>query len=120
MSQPRLFTPISLRSVTSKNRIVISPMCQYSAEDGMANDWHLIHLGKFAQGGAGIVMTEAAAVVAEGRITHGDLGLWHDGQIAPLSASPRFSAPTDRCLQFSSLMPGARPACSGHGMATPH
>ena len=90
MSQPRLFTPISLRSVTSKNRIVISPMCQYSAEDGMANDWHLIHLGKFAQGGAGIVMTEAAAVVAEGRITHGDLGLWHDGQIAPLKRITAF------------------------------
>lgn len=90
MSQPRLFTPISLRSVTSKNRIVISPMCQYSAEDGMANDWHLVHLGKFAQGGAGIVMTEAAAVVAEGRITHGDLGLWHDGQVAPLKRITAF------------------------------
>ncbi|MBA5790956.1 NADH:flavin oxidoreductase/NADH oxidase, partial [Escherichia coli] len=57
MPQPRLFTPISLRNVTAKNRIVISPMCQYSATDGMADDWHLVHLGKFAQGGAGIVMT---------------------------------------------------------------
>ena len=65
-------------------------MCQYSAEDGMANDWHLIHLGKFAQGGAGIVMSEAAAVVAEGRITHGDLGLWHVGQIAPLKRITAF------------------------------
>ncbi|MBX9821702.1 MAG: NADH:flavin oxidoreductase/NADH oxidase [Afipia birgiae] len=90
MSQPRLFTPISLRSVTSKNRIVISPMCQYSATDGMADDWHLVHLGKFAQGGAGIVMTEAAAVTAEGRITHGDLGLWHDGQIGPLKRIAEF------------------------------
>jgi 2,4-dienoyl-CoA reductase-like NADH-dependent reductase (Old Yellow Enzyme family) len=85
-----LFTPISLRSVTSKNRIVISPMCQYSATDGMADDWHLVHLGKFAQGGAGIVMTEAAAVTAEGRITHGDLGLWHDGQIGPLKRIAEF------------------------------
>lgn len=84
MSQPQLFTPIALRGITAKNRIVISPMCQYSAEDGVANDWHLVHLGKFAQGGAGIVMTEATAVNAEGRITHGDLGLWNDGQIAPL------------------------------------
>jgi 2,4-dienoyl-CoA reductase-like NADH-dependent reductase (Old Yellow Enzyme family) len=84
MSRPRLFTPITFRSVTARNRIVISPMCQYSAQDGVANDWHLVHLGKFAQGGAGIVMTEAVAVTAEGRITHGDLGLWHDGQVEPL------------------------------------
>ncbi len=90
MSQPRLFTPIALRGVTSRNRIVISPMCQYSAEDGVANDWHLVHLGKFAQGGAGIVMTEATAVNPEGRITHGDLGLWHDGQIAPMKRIASF------------------------------
>jgi 2,4-dienoyl-CoA reductase-like NADH-dependent reductase (Old Yellow Enzyme family) len=90
MSQPQLFTPITLRNVTAKNRIVISPMCQYSADDGVANDWHLVHLGKFAQGGAGIVMTEAVAVVAEGRITHGDLGLWNDNQIAPLKRITSF------------------------------
>ena len=84
MSQPLLFEPITVRNITSKNRILISPMCQYSAIDGVANDWHLVHLGKFAQGGAGVVMVEAAAVTAEGRITHGDVGLWHDGQIAPL------------------------------------
>lgn len=90
MSQPRLFTPIALRGVTSKNRIVISPMCQYSADDGLANDWHLVHLGKFAQGGAGIVMTEATAVNPEGRITHGDLGLWNDAQIAPLKRIANF------------------------------
>ncbi len=90
MSQPQLFTPITLRNVTAKNRIVISPMCQYSAEDGVANDWHLVHLGKFAQGGAGIVMTEAVAVVAEGRITHGDLGLWNDSQVAPLKRITSF------------------------------
>lgn len=84
MLRPRLFTPITLRNTTARNRIVISPMCQYSAQDGVANDWHLVHLGKFAQGGAGIVMTEAVAVTAAGRITHGDLGLWHDGQLEPL------------------------------------
>jgi 2,4-dienoyl-CoA reductase-like NADH-dependent reductase (Old Yellow Enzyme family) len=89
-SQPPLFRPLSLRGITTKNRIVISPMCQYSAIDGMVNDWHLVHLGKFAQGGAGMVMTEAVAVTPEGRITHGDLGLWHDGQIAPLERIAAF------------------------------
>src|SRR5436190_17348698 len=84
MSQPQLFQPITLRGITAKNRILISPMCQYSATDGVMDDWHLVHLGKFATGGAGIVMTEATAVTAEGRITHGDAGLWHDGQIAPM------------------------------------
>ena len=79
-----LFSNVSMRGVTARNRIVISPMCQYSAHDGFANDWHFVHLGKFAQGGAGIVMTEAAAVQKAGRITHGDLGLWEGAQIAPL------------------------------------
>jgi 2,4-dienoyl-CoA reductase-like NADH-dependent reductase (Old Yellow Enzyme family) len=90
MSQPHLFQPITLRGVTARNRILISPMCQYSATDGVMDDWHLVHLGKFAQGGAGIVMTEATAVAAEGRITHGDTGLWHDGQIAPMQRIAAF------------------------------
>jgi 2,4-dienoyl-CoA reductase-like NADH-dependent reductase (Old Yellow Enzyme family) len=89
-SRPRLFTPLALRGVTLKNRIVISPMCQYSAVDGHANDWHLVHLGRFALGGAGMVFTEATAVEARGRITHGDLGLWEDGQIAGLSRVAEF------------------------------
>lgn len=83
-SRPLLFTPLQLRGVTLKNRIVISPMCQYSAEDGMANDWHFAHLARFALGGAGLIFTEASAVERNGRITHGDLGLWNDAQIAPL------------------------------------
>ncbi len=90
MSQPPLFQPITIRTITAKNRIVISPMCQYSATDGLVNDWHLVHLGKFAQGGAGIVMTEAVAVSPQGRITHGDLGLWHDDQIGPLARIAAF------------------------------
>ncbi|NEW94275.1 NADH:flavin oxidoreductase/NADH oxidase [Rhodopseudomonas sp. BR0M22] len=90
MSQPPLFRPFTLRGVTAKNRILVSPMCQYSAVDGMANDWHLVHLGKFAQGGAGIVMVEATAVTANGRITHGDLGLWNDDQIRPLERIAAF------------------------------
>jgi 2,4-dienoyl-CoA reductase-like NADH-dependent reductase (Old Yellow Enzyme family) len=81
---PLLFTPLTLRGVRLKNRVVISPMCQYSADDGCANDWHLVHLGQFATGGAGLVFVEATAVQARGRITHGDMGLWKDEQIAPL------------------------------------
>ena len=81
---PKLFTPIALRGVSAKNRVVISPMCQYSADEGVLNDWHFVHLGRFAQGGAGIVMVEATAVAADGRITHGDSGLWNNAQIAPL------------------------------------
>ncbi|MGA8004673.1 MAG: hypothetical protein WCA17_01095, partial [Burkholderiales bacterium] len=82
--KPRLFTPIALRGVTLKNRIVISPMCQYSAVDGHADDWHLVHLGRFALGGAGMVFTEATAVEARGRITHGDLGLWSNDHVPGL------------------------------------
>jgi 2,4-dienoyl-CoA reductase-like NADH-dependent reductase (Old Yellow Enzyme family) len=87
---PLLFSPIDLRGVTLRNRIVISPMCQYSARDGIAGDWHLVHLGRFALGGAGMVMTEAVAVQERGRITHGDLGLWRDDQIAPLARITTF------------------------------
>lgn len=82
--QPKLFTSLTLRGVTTKNRVVIAPMCQYSARDGVLDDWHFVHLGRFAMGGAGIVMVEATAVSAQGRITHGDSGLWNDAQIAPL------------------------------------
>ncbi len=79
-----LFSRKKIRDITLKNRIVISPMCNYSAKDGFINDWHLVHLGKFAQGGAAIVFTEAAAVESTGRITHGDLGIWSDAHIPGL------------------------------------
>jgi 2,4-dienoyl-CoA reductase-like NADH-dependent reductase (Old Yellow Enzyme family) len=85
-----LFDPLALRGLTLANRIGVSPMCQYSAEDGKANDWHLVHLGGLAQGGAGLVMTEAAAVTAEGRISPHDLGLWRDDQVEPLARVVRF------------------------------
>ncbi len=78
---PHLFRPMQLRGVNSRNRIVISPMCQYSAHDGHLEDWHLVNLGRFATGGAGIVFTEATAVQKSGRITHGCPGLWADSQI---------------------------------------
>jgi 2,4-dienoyl-CoA reductase-like NADH-dependent reductase (Old Yellow Enzyme family) len=79
-----LFTPIELRGVRARNRVVVSPMCLYSAADGFANDWHFVHYGKLAVGGAGIVFVEATGVEPEGRITHGCTGLWCDEQIAPL------------------------------------
>ncbi|HEX3138432.1 MAG TPA: NADH:flavin oxidoreductase/NADH oxidase [Rhizobacter sp.] len=82
---PRLLQPLALRSLSLRNRIVIAPMCMYSATDGVANDFHLVHLGRFALGGAGLVIVEATAVQPEGRITHGDLGLWNDEQAAPLA-----------------------------------
>lgn len=85
-----LFEPFAMRGVRLPNRIVVSPMCEYSATDGMANDWHLVHLGSRAVGGAGLVMTEATAVTPEGRITYGDLGLWRDEQIEPLRRVVKF------------------------------
>lgn len=80
-----LFTPIRLRSVPARNRVVISPMCTYSAENGIVGDWHVTHIGKFALGGAGIVFVEASAVEARGRITHGDVGIWSDAHGAALA-----------------------------------
>jgi len=85
-----LFERIRLRGVEARNRIVVSPMCQYSAREGHVSDWHLVHLGKFAQGGAGIVFLEATAVEARGRITHGDTGIWDDSQVSGLSRISRF------------------------------
>ena len=79
-----LFSPFTLRDVTFKNRVAVSPMSQYRAKEGRANDWHLVHLGRFALGGAGLVYAEATAVEADGRRTHGDLGLWQDEQIEGL------------------------------------
>src|SRR5579859_8037372 len=77
MATPLLFEPISFRSVTARNRIVVAPMCQYSAEDGLGDDWHIQHLGARAMGGAGIVFTEATHVSDIGRITPHCLGLWN-------------------------------------------
>ena len=82
---PSLFDPLPIRDVTLPNRIVVSPMCEYSSTDGFANDWHLVHLGSRAVGGAGLVLTEAAAVAAEGRISPHDLGIWSDDHIEFLS-----------------------------------
>jgi 2,4-dienoyl-CoA reductase-like NADH-dependent reductase (Old Yellow Enzyme family) len=86
----KLFSPLTLRSVTLPNRIAVAPMCQYSSEDGFVNDWHLVHLGSRAVGGAGLVIMEASAVLPEGRITPSDVGIWKDEHIAPLQKITRF------------------------------
>src|SRR6202040_1903468 len=87
-----LFTPLTVRGVTFRHRIAVSPMCQYSSEDGFASDWHLVHLGSRAIGGAALVFTEAAAVEARGRISPQDLGIWKDEHVEPLSRVTRFVA----------------------------
>jgi len=81
---PHLFSPIKIKSIEFRNRIVVSPMCEYSSEDGFANNWHLVHLGSRAVGGAGLIITEANAVSPEGRITYGDLGIYKDEHIPKL------------------------------------
>jgi 2,4-dienoyl-CoA reductase-like NADH-dependent reductase (Old Yellow Enzyme family) len=86
----RLFEPLQIRDILLQNRTVVSPMCQYSAEDGFANDWHLVHLGSRAVGGAGLVIVEATAVEDRGRISPGDLGIWKDEHIEPLARITRF------------------------------
>lgn len=86
----QLFQPLPLRQLTLPNRIVVSPMCQYSARDGLANDWHLVHLGSRATGGAGLIIVEATGVTPEGRISPHCLGLWSDAQIEPLRRITRF------------------------------
>src|SRR3974390_791555 len=83
MSHP-LFSPLQLRSLTFANRIGVSPMCEYSSQDGFAADWHIVHPGARAQGGPGLVMLEAAAVLPEGRISSADLGIWKDEHIPRL------------------------------------
>jgi 2,4-dienoyl-CoA reductase-like NADH-dependent reductase (Old Yellow Enzyme family) len=90
VAMTKLFEPLTLRRLTLPNRVVVSPMCQYSAEQGLANDWHLVHLGSRAVGGAGLVLVEATAVLPEGRITPEDLGIWSDEHVAPLRRITEF------------------------------
>ncbi|MDE1994913.1 MAG: oxidoreductase, partial [Rhizobiaceae bacterium] len=85
MTIPKLFTPFQIRALTFPNRIVVSPMCQYAATDGMVQDWHLAHHARFALSGVGGAVVEATGVTPEGRITPGCLGLWQDGQIAGMA-----------------------------------
>ena len=87
---PGLFDPLPLRDLTLRNRIAVSPMCQYSSRDGFADDWHFVHLASRAVGGAGLVFTEATAVLREGRISPQDLGIWDDAHVEPLARITRF------------------------------
>src|SRR5262249_9502648 len=87
---PHLFDPLEIRSLTLASRVVVSPMCQYSSVDGFSNDWHLVHLGSRAVGGAALVFTEATAVAAVGRISPHDLGIYDDGHVAGLARIVRF------------------------------
>jgi len=98
-----LFTPLQLRGLTLPNRIAVSPMCQYQATDGLVSDWHLVHYGGLAQGGAGLVITEAVAVLPEGRISPNDLGLWNMAQAEGLAHIVRFikSQGAVPCIQLA-------------------
>jgi len=91
-SGPQLFEPLQLRSLTLRNRIMVAPMCQYSCVDGYATDWHLVHLGSRAVGGAALVMAEASAVEARGRISPHDAGIWEDGHVGAWAGVARFIA----------------------------
>src|SRR5258706_16246118 len=85
-----LLSPLTIRKLQFRNRIVMSPMCQYSSHEGMANDWHLVHLGSRAAGGVALAIVEATAVTRDGRISPGDMGIWSDEHIEPLARIARF------------------------------
>ncbi len=107
-----LFEPWTARGVTTRNRIVVSPMCQYSSEDGFANDWHFVHLGALSKGGAGIVFTEATAVSPEGRISPHDLGIYRDEHITELKRATSF-------IKRFGAVPGIQLAHAGRKASTP-
>jgi 2,4-dienoyl-CoA reductase-like NADH-dependent reductase (Old Yellow Enzyme family) len=111
MNTATLFDPLQIRSVAFRNRIGVSPMCQYSSVDGSANEWHLVHLGSRAVGGAALVMTEAAAVLPEGRISPDDLGIWKDAHIEPLARCARF-------ISEHGAVPGIQLAHAGRKAST--
>ncbi len=108
---PHLFEPYTLRGVTLRNRIGVSPMCEYSCEDGLPNDWHFVHLGSRAVGGAGLVITEAAAVEARGRITAADAGIWSD-------AHTQAWMPITRFITQQGAVPGIQLAHAGRKAST--
>jgi len=108
---PHLFEPLTLRGATLRNRIGVSPMCQYSCTDGMATDWHLVHLGSRAVGGAGLVMVEASAVEPRGRISPADMGLWSDAHVSPLARIARF-------VKEQGAVPGIQLAHAGRKAST--
>src|SRR6188472_88536 len=108
---PHLFDPLQLRDLTLRNRIVVSPMCQYSCHEGFANDWHFVHLGSRAVGGAAAVITEATAVTADGRISPEDLGIWKDEHVEMLARIFAFVA-------SQGAVPGVQLAHAGRKAST--
>lgn len=106
-----MFSPLEMRDVLFRNRIVVSPMCQYSSTDGFANDWHLVHLGSRAVGGAALVFSEAAAVLEEGRISPEDLGIWKDAQVEMLARISKF-------IEAQGAVPGMQLAHAGRKAST--
>jgi 2,4-dienoyl-CoA reductase-like NADH-dependent reductase (Old Yellow Enzyme family) len=116
MSAPLLFRPYVCGDMTLRNRVVISPMCQYAADsEGHATDWHLVHLGSRAAGGAGLVMVEATCVERDGRMSIGDLGLWDDSQIAPLARVVEFVKSQGAACGMQLVHAGRRAASDTYG-----
>ena len=111
MTTTHLFSEFRLKDITLRNRIGVSPMCMYSSDDGLANDWHLVHLGSRAVGGAGLVLCEATGVTPEGRISPQDAGLWNDAQIEPLVRINRF-------IDAHGAVPGVQLAHAGRKAGT--
>lgn len=107
----KLFSPYTMKSVTLRNRLVMSPMCQYSAQEGFANEWHLVHLGSRAVGGVGLILQEATAISPEGRITPDDLGLWEDAHVFKLKQITRF-------VEEQGAVPGIQLAHAGRKAST--
>src|SRR5580700_412992 len=119
-----LLSPLTIRGVAFRNRIAVSPMCQYCAQDGFADDWHLVHLGSRAAGGAALVMVEATGVTAQGRITPGDLGIWKDEQIEPLERIAKFVRSQGAVAGIQLAHAGRKASCDlpwkgGEGLRTP-
>src|SRR5580692_1614916 len=119
-----LLSPLTIRGVTFCNRIVMSPMCQYVAAEGLASDWHLVHLGSRAVGGVALVIVEATSVLPEGRITPGDLGIWDDQHIEPLARIARFVHSQGAVAGIQLAHAGRKASCDlpwsgGAGLTTP-
>ena len=106
-----LFTPIQIRKLTFKNRVFVSPMCQYSSNDGLPTDWHLVHLGSRAMGGAALVMVEATAVTPEGRISPADSGIWSDAHAEAFRRITKF-------MKEAGAVPGMQLAHAGRKAST--
>jgi 2,4-dienoyl-CoA reductase-like NADH-dependent reductase (Old Yellow Enzyme family) len=119
-----LLSPLTIRGVAFRNRIVMSPMCQYIAQEGLADDWHLVHLGSRAAGGVALVIVEATAVTRDGRITPGDLGIWSDEHVEPLARIARFAHSQGAVAGIQLAHAGRKASCEvpwkgGAGLKTP-